>query len=133
VRGGSALLLHSVASYTTEETRSKPYALLVSLSSATGSATGFAIIDDGITRQKKSLDVTFTAQRDHVSGGTKGEYRSPQPLAEVSVLGVSSKPSSIKFNGTTTGGNWTYESGLQRLNVTGLDIALHSNWNLTWA
>ena len=127
------MLLHSMPSYTTEETRSKPYGLLVALSSATKSATGEAIIDDGISLQSPSLDINFTAEMGRVSGSVKTNgYKSEQPLSEVTVLGVPSKPSSVKLNGATVKSNWTYEMGLQRLNVTGLDIALHSAWQITW-
>ena len=68
-----------------------------------------------------------------VSGSVKTNgYKSEQPLSEVTVLGVPSKTSSVKLNGATVKSNWTYEMGLQRLNVTGLDIALHSAWQITW-
>lgn len=59
VCGGSILLLQSTPFYTNEETKTKPFALLVSLSVATGSA----IINDGISLSKSSLDVVFAASK----------------------------------------------------------------------
>ncbi|KZP09988.1 hypothetical protein FIBSPDRAFT_963462, partial [Athelia psychrophila] len=133
VRGGSVLLLHSTPSYTTEETKSKPFALLVFLSEATTSATGSAIIDDGISLSKSSLDVAFTASKGSVKGTVStSSYKSTQPLSNITVLGVSAKPSTVKVGGKAVKG-FTYESGLQRLNVTGLAIALHEPWQVTWA
>lgn len=133
VRGGSVLLLHSTPSYTTEETRNKPYSLLVSLSAATNSASGSAIIDDGISLSKASLDVAFTASKGQVKGSvSNSSYRSEQPLSAVTVLGVAAKPGQVKVGGRAVTG-WTYESGLQRLNVTGLTLALHQAWQITWA
>lgn len=133
IRGGSILLLHSTPSYTTEETRNKPYALLVALSEATGTATGTAIIDDGISLSTSSLDVAFTASKSSLKGSVStSSYNPKQPLSNITVLGISSKPNAIKLGGKDIK-VWTYESRLQRLNVTGLDILLHQPWQITWA
>lgn len=133
VRGGSALLLHSTPSYTTAETRNKPYALLVALSAATHTASGAAIIDDGVSLSTDSLDIAFAAGAGRVHGRvSSSSYRAAQPLAAVTVLGVRAQPGRVEVDGKAVKG-WTYESGLQRLNVTGLAVALHEAWDITWA
>ncbi|KZP31568.1 glycoside hydrolase family 31 protein [Athelia psychrophila] len=134
VRGGSVLLLHSTPSYTTEETKSHPFSLLVSLAKDTSSATGSVIIDDGISLSTGSLDIAFTAGKGEVKGrvSASSSYKSMQPLSNITVLGVSAKPRAVKVGGKAVEG-FTYESGLQRLNVTGLAIALDESWQVTWA
>ncbi|KAF7976546.1 hypothetical protein HWV62_6195 [Athelia sp. TMB] len=134
VRGGSVLLTHAKPSYTTEETRSKPFALLVSLSAATQSASGSAILDDGISLSASSLDLTFTASKSQLSSavGSGSAYRAEQPLEAVTILGVEAKPSAVKVGGKAVEG-WSYEGGLQRLNVTGLSVVLHDSWDIVWA
>lgn len=134
MKGGSILLLHSQPSYTTEESRSKPYGLLVSLSTATKSARGEAIIDDGVSLEKSSLDITFTANDGNVSGSVeRASYISSQPLSDITVLGVTEKPTAIKVNGGVIDDKkWTYESGVQRLNISDQDVALHKPWKITW-
>lgn len=126
------LLLHAKPSYTTEETRTKPFSLLVSLSTNTRSASGSAIVDDGISLSKDSLDLTFTASKTKLSSKISNSgYKSKQLLSAVTVLGVEEKPSEVKL-GEKDVKNWSYEGHLQRLNVTGLSVTLYESWDIIW-
>lgn len=106
----------------------------MSLSVATQSASGFAILDDGKSLSASSLDLTFTASKSQLSSavGSGSSYRAEQPLEAVTILGVEAEPSAVKLGGKAVE-RWSYEGGLQRLNVTGLSVALHEPWDIVWA
>ncbi|KZP29174.1 glycoside hydrolase family 31 protein [Athelia psychrophila] len=96
------------------------------------SATGSAIIQDGISLLTSSAHIASTANKGSVSGTVSiSGHTSEQPLSSITVLGVSAQPSAVNVGGKAATG-FTYESGLQRLNVTGLAIALHESRQVTW-
>ncbi|KZP02623.1 glycoside hydrolase family 31 protein [Athelia psychrophila] len=88
----AVLLLHSTPFYTTEETKPKPFALLVSISEVTTSAAGSGILDDGISLSTSSLDIAFTASKGSVKGAVRtSSYKSARPLSNITVLYIHSK------------------------------------------
>ncbi|KAF9472639.1 hypothetical protein BDN70DRAFT_844291 [Pholiota conissans] len=131
IRDGSAILLHAQPRYTIEETRQGPYSLLVSQTSQ-GLAHGSAYIDDGISFPPgPSRVLTFSATKNAVSGSVKGSFRVAQKLANITVLGVGARPSSVSFNGRKVG-NWTYAAPPAKLVVQGINADLNQPWSLQW-
>ncbi|EIM91809.1 uncharacterized protein STEHIDRAFT_151169 [Stereum hirsutum FP-91666 SS1] len=130
IRSGAAILLHSQPGYTTNETLQSPYSLLVTLSSD-GSASGSAYIDDGITMPTENSTVsnrtlTFSVNGGSLSIASQGDWQVSQKLDILTVLGVASQPTVVNVGGTNVSSGLTYESGVQRLNVTGLGLDLNA-------
>lgn len=62
-----------------------------------------------------------------MSIATQGDWDIAQKLDILTVLGVSSQPVVVNVDGTNlTASGFTYESGVQRLNVTGLGLDLNA-------
>ncbi|KAI0033893.1 glycosyl hydrolases family 31-domain-containing protein [Vararia minispora EC-137] len=130
IRDGAALLLHIQPGYTTNETRAAPYALLLALD-GTGAAFGNAYIDDGVSNPGvdgtiANRSLTFTVGNGTLSVRGAGEFKVLQPVARVTVLGVSTPPTNVSEN-------VTYEADLGRVNITGLALDLNEDTTLSWA
>ncbi|TFK33736.1 glycosyl hydrolases family 31-domain-containing protein [Crucibulum laeve] len=131
IRDGSAILLHAKPAYTIEETRQGPYSLLVSASSD-GKAFGTAYIDDGISNPPSASKVlTFSASKKQIEISAKGAFDVKQKLQDITVLGVSSKPSSVTLNGKKIT-SWTYTSGTTQLVATVSGANLNRPLTLKW-
>ncbi|KAF8510825.1 glycosyl hydrolases family 31-domain-containing protein [Hysterangium stoloniferum] len=131
IRDGSALLLHNKPGYTIEETRSGPYALLVSLSSS-GSAFGTAYIDDGISFPPgPSTMVMIRAAPGNVVLSGQGSFKIEQELSKITVLGIQQKPSRVELNGKTVQG-WQYLSAQDKLVVSSINANLNQHNTLSW-
>ncbi|KAJ9668457.1 hypothetical protein H2201_001505 [Coniosporium apollinis] len=136
VRGGSVLPLQEPG-YTTALGRRNPWGLLVALSKE-GTATGQLYIDDGESLvQNATLLVDFAAVGGALYASARGEFRDANPLANVTVMGLSSAPGNVTLNGHTlsSGVSFNQTSGL--LTVTGLrdatsEGAWSSDWVLRW-
>ncbi|KAI5451157.1 hypothetical protein NCC49_002033 [Naganishia albida] len=136
IRSGSIILIHRDTGYTLTETRESPFSLLVYLDS-NNYADGCTKIDDGISYPvTDQASLTFAAsatglkiQHDQV----KGNHQVDKPIAQMIILGVSAQPSSLKYNGQSLDGlTMTYDAGLQKLVIDGLDISLNEGGELSW-
>ncbi|KAF8587489.1 glycoside hydrolase family 31 protein [Ramaria rubella] len=131
IRDGAALLLHDKPAYTTEETRSGPYAILVSLS-AGGSAFGTAYIDDGISSPPgPSSTLIMEARSGEVVVTRSGSFNIAQQLATVTILGVTSKPPEVQVNGKTISG-WEYLAAQDKILIQNLAVNLNDRVTVTW-
>ncbi|KAF8587460.1 glycoside hydrolase family 31 protein [Ramaria rubella] len=131
IRDGAALLLHDQPAYTVEETRSGPYAILVSLS-AGGSAFGTAYIDDGISSPPgPSSTLTMEARSGEVVVTRSGSFNIAQQLATVTILGVTSKPREVQVNGKTISG-WEYLAAQDKVLLQNLAANLNDRVTVTW-
>lgn len=130
IRSGAAILLHSQPGYTTNETLQSPYSLLVSLSSD-GSASGSAYIDDGITLPTGNITVSnrtlaFSVGDGHLSITSQGDWQVAQKMDILTVLGVQTQPIVVSIGGVNLTSGFTYDSGVQRLNVTEMGVDLNA-------
>ncbi|KAL4788289.1 glycosyl hydrolases family 31-domain-containing protein [Aspergillus varians] len=134
VRGGSILPLQEPA-LTTRDARQTPWALLVALS-RDGTASGQLYLDDGESiHPDTTLDVEFAVFESRLKVSAQGDWKEASSLANVTVFGVSDKPSSVIFNGEQVPSDYNVSS--QVLFVTGLDQfttdgAWGRNWTLQW-
>ncbi|PCH40069.1 glycoside hydrolase family 31 protein [Wolfiporia cocos MD-104 SS10] len=132
VRDGSAILLHAQPAYTINETRSGPYALLVSLS-ANGSASGTAYIDDGETiPPTPNTTLTFIAADGLLNINSGGDFEVQQNLSTVTILGVTNQPESVGVKGVHDT-NWEYFPSQEELVLTDLGLNLNDDITIFWA
>ncbi|RAH85643.1 extracellular alpha-glucosidase aglu [Aspergillus japonicus CBS 114.51] len=135
VRGGSILPLQEPA-LTTREARKSPWSLLAALDSD-GVASGQLYLDDGVSVvPNTTLNVGFSASRSSLHVSAKGDWAEKNPLANVTVLGVKQRPSSVKLNGKQVS-KVQYNSTAHILHVGGLQDVTRSgawaeNWVLEW-
>jgi alpha-glucosidase len=137
VRGGSVVPMQEPA-LTTKEARGTPWSLLVALGGS-GTATGQLYLDDGESNAPDdTLDVTFSVKESSLSARAKGSWEALNPLATVTVLGVSTQPDAVKLNGIpvpASGVQYNATSrvlsvgGLQKLTRKG---AFSADWALKW-
>lgn len=134
IRGG-AVLPQQEPRYTTTESRNSPWSLIAALD-AHGSATGQIYIDDGEhIKQEHTLIVDLTASNGTLYATARGTYEDKNCLANVTVLGVQSKPSRVAFNGQEVTNGVNYNGTSQVLSVKGLDSsspAWAADWTLSW-
>jgi len=131
MRAGSAFLTYQDVKYTTKETRDGQYSMLVSLTDDE-TAKGDAYLDDGVSFNATSKDLTFNVSNSTLSTTAAGEYAINQTLGSVTILGVKSQPQNVTVMGSAAS-NFTYEEALQRLNVTALQGDLNNDFSLNWA
>ncbi|KAI9682323.1 MAG: hypothetical protein M1817_000377 [Caeruleum heppii] len=137
VRGGSVLPLQGPA-LTTRDARRNPWSLLVALGRR-GEASGMLYIDDGESLvPEATLEVKFTAQQRHLYANARGLFVDSNPLANVTVMGISSPVSEVLLNGQALASGWTYDDNSQLLSISNLrDVtsqgAWTSDWTLSWA
>ncbi|KAF8965499.1 glycosyl hydrolases family 31-domain-containing protein [Flammula alnicola] len=131
IRDGSAILVHAAPAYTIEETRKGPYSLLVSQSSQ-GLAHGTAYIDDGISNPPgPNRILSFTSTKNQVSIGVQGTFHLQQKLQDITVLGVSSIPTSLSLNGRKVA-KWTYAPHQGKLVALAVNADLNQPLSLKW-
>jgi alpha-glucosidase len=138
VRGGY-VLPKQAPGYTTTDSRKGAWSLLVALSQ-NGTAHGDLYLDDGYSVTPNATTIVKFS----VSGGTlstqvSGNFTDSNSLANVTVWGLSSQPSGVKFNGNDLpSGNVIWNSttlGLKVVglsNVTSVSSAWSGNWTLSW-
>ena len=137
IRGGS-ILPQQEALYTTTECRNSPWSLIAALDSS-GDATGQLYVDDGVSIVPEStLLVDLAASKGTLSAKVQGSYPDKNALANVTVLGVPSKPSSVTLNGKKIGSGVAYNSTSKVLSIKGLQSltgsgAWKADWTLKWA
>lgn len=138
VRDGAVLLLHAQPAYTTAETRSGPFELLVTLpTGGNGSAFGTAYIDDGESFPPgANTTLVFRASDGQLSSEPSGSFNITQKLTRITVLGVATSPSNVTLQGSALGnGSWTFEGGKGELVVSGesVEVDLNAPISLEWA
>lgn len=113
IRGGNIIPIQEPG-YTIAESRNNSFGLIVALDSK-GSASGKLYLDDGESQiVDSSLLVDFVASHNKLSYSPDGDYSAPQPLANITVLGVQNKPKSVKFGGKKV--HFTYENSTLLVN-----------------
>lgn len=136
VRGGS-ILPQQEALYTTAESRNSSWSLLCALD-ADGAATGVLYVDDGVSLvQSAILLVDMTASNGSLYASNRGTYADSNPLANVTIMGVQSGPSTVSLNGQDLSAGWNYNSSSKVLSVKGLASstpagAWAQGWTLSW-
>jgi len=134
IRDGSIFLLHSKPSYTITETSQGPYSLLVSLS-PTLHAFGTAYIDDGESYPPGShKTLTFTSTGGELRVSTNGSFHIDQKLELVTILGVPTRPRSVKvlvLGQEVKLSGWQYVSNLHKL-VIEVDIDFNESFLIKW-
>jgi len=137
IRGGSVLPMQ-VPGYTTYASRQNPWSLLVALSSQ-GTATGSLYIDDGESLvQNATLFVEFSVTNGRLYASVSGTWTDTNPLANVTVLGLSSQPANLTLNGNPVSSGVDFNSTSGALKVTGLNNATSggawsSDWVMEWS
>ena len=131
IRDGSALLLHSNPAYTTFETRSGPYSLLVS-QAADGRAFGTAYIDDGETiPPTPSRALQFHVSKGSLKVSNKGDFHISSKLDTVTILGTR-KPSKVLVGGKSVR-SFQYLPAQEKLVMNGLSVDLNKPVSVTWS
>lgn len=136
IRGG-AILPQQEALYTTAESRNSPWSLLCALDS-NGAAAGSLYLDDGesICPPSKLL-VDLKASAGSLSASVSGMYPDTNPLANITIMGVASQPSSVALNGREISAAMSYDGSSQVLSLRGLQsvapAAWAGDWTLTWS
>jgi alpha-glucosidase len=137
VRGGYVLPMQEPG-YTTTDSRKGAWAVTVALDGK-GSAKGSLYLDDGFSLEPNATTiVTFSAGNGALTADVDGDYTDTNPLANVTVWGLSQQPQSVKLNGqdlSTDSIAWNSTS--LALSVTGLNDltkagAWNGNWTLAW-
>ncbi|KAL6600692.1 glycosyl hydrolases family 31-domain-containing protein [Neocallimastix sp. 'constans'] len=128
IRGGQIIPTQG-PSLTVYENRNKPFELLVALDSEK-KAHGILYLDDGISY---NVDGKFNEIEYNVENGTltaKGSYNydEPQNLHEISILGVSSKPSTVTVNDADA----QFEFSNNELIIKNLDISMNDDFVVSW-
>lgn len=117
VRGGHVVPMQGPG-YTTAESRANAWSLLVALDKQ-GLATGSLYQDDGISESPATTStVRFSVRDSSLSVNQTGSYAITQPLANVTVLGLTERPTSIHFAGRDVASiDWEYDDVTLTLEV----------------
>lgn len=137
IRGGKILPMQEPA-LTTTASRASSWSLLVALGTA-GAASGDLYIDDGESvTPNATLYVQFSAANRTLYTSARGTYADNNTLANVTVLGVQTSPTSVSFNGADlSSGSWSWNGTNNALTVLSLGNlttsgAWASDWTLAW-
>jgi alpha-glucosidase len=136
VRGGSVLPMQQSA-MTTTAARKTPWSLLVGLSSS-GTASGELYLDDGQSLvPNATLFVRFEARQNALYASAQGLWNETNPLENVTVMGVGSKPGIVKLNGKAVeGASWNGTSKVllvQGLGNSTSGGAFARDWEISWS
>jgi alpha-glucosidase len=135
VRGGNILPMQEPG-YTTTESRKNPWALLVALNKE-GTASGSLYVDDGESiTPNATLFVEFSATNGTLYASATGTYPDTNPLANITILGVSAASKMVTLNGKSLSPG-TFNETTGSLSITGLQSATSggawkSDWTLSW-
>ena len=137
VRGG-AILPQQEALYTTAESKNSSWSLIAALD-ANGAATGQIYIDDGESLVPPSeLLVDLTVSNGSLYAASRGLYPDTNKLANITIMGVASQPSTVTLNGHAVTSGISYNSSSSCVSIKGLDSltpdgAWAQDWTLTWS
>jgi len=128
IRGGQIITTQG-PSLTVYENRNKPFELLVALD-AQGSATGRLYLDDGISYNVdgKFSEIEYAVENNTLTAKGSYNYEEPQVLHEISVLGVSSKPSKVTVNDADA----QFEFSNNELIIKNLDVSMNDDFVVSW-
>ncbi|KAK9458431.1 alpha-glucosidase [Dipodascopsis uninucleata] len=132
VRGGYIIPMQE-GGLTTVESRQSPWHLLVALDSK-GEATGTVYVDDGLSIEvDESLIVELSAKESTLIASPFGRYDVQQPLSAVTILGVSTRPSIVKFEGHSAKFSFANHTlTVYDLKTETKSGAFAKEWELTW-
>ena len=132
IRGGHVLPIQEPA-LTTRDSRRNPWGLLAALSPE-GTASGSLYVDDGESLvQNAILYVEFVALGNALYASPRGCYEDRNPLANVTVMGVSTSPENVTLNGMALDQGVSYNDSSQVLSVRGLnDLTAMGAWSEKW-
>jgi alpha-glucosidase len=137
VRGGYVLPMQEPG-YTTTDSRKGAWGVLVALDGE-GGASGSLYLDDGYSLQPNATTmVAFSAANGTLTASVVGNYSDTNPLANVTVWGLSQQPKTVQLNGKDLGADNAAWNGTNlALNVMKLNDltsrgAWSGNWTLTW-
>jgi len=133
IRGGYVLPLQT-PKYSTKETRSTEFSLIVALDES-GSAKGDLYLDDGesLNTQIYSL-IEYVASTFEKVGRLTGQglfnFKEPQVLDKVTVLGVNFKVNKVQVNGQSI----TFLQDITRgiVEFTGLGLSMNQEFSIEW-
>ncbi|KAI0475622.1 family 31 glycosyl hydrolase [Xylariaceae sp. FL0804] len=133
VRGGSVLPLQPRrGALTVAGARQQPWALLAALDGQ-GAARGRLYLDDGESvapNATREVDLAVSTGRLRANG--TGAYRDGLPLADVTVMGVASRPGVVAVDGRAVA-SFAYDEAGALLRVTGLEnLTAHGVWSRDW-
>lgn len=137
VRGGSVLPMQQPAQVT-RDVRNSPWSLLIALSNEK-MASGQLYVDDGESLiPNATLYIEFAAAGSNLCATSRGSWKDHNPLANVTVLGVSSMPTVVTFKDKRVPADCIfYNSSTKVLVVSKLqdftqEGAWTENWTLEW-
>jgi alpha-glucosidase len=88
-------------------------------------------LDDGVSDPPgPSTTVTVHATKNTVKISSAGTFRVLQKLAEVTILGITTKPAMISVSGKAT--TFTYASAQQKVVVSKLSVDLNKCTTIEW-
>ncbi|ORX87591.1 hypothetical protein BCR32DRAFT_227910 [Anaeromyces robustus] len=128
IRGGHIIPTQG-PSLTVYENRNKPFELLIALD-ANKKATGRLYLDDGISIDVngKFNEIEYTVENGTLTAKGKYNYDEAQKLHEITVLGVSSKPSKVIANGKEV----SFEYLKNELIIKNLSISMNADFTVSW-
>lgn len=135
IRGGRVLPIQQPG-YTTADSRKGEWYLVAALD-LNGQATGELYVDDGESVKSPSKNLKFSVANGKLVSDVSGEFNIGQDLAEVTVLGVATRPKTVKWNGNVT--HFYYNEDVQSLKIFNIDgntkghSALNENLGIEWA
>ena len=138
VRGGSVLPMQPLQdALTVRDTQKHDWTLLVALD-GNEEANGSLYLDDGESiDHDATLEVCLTVSKGCLCATPMGSFKNTNPLANVTVMGLGSAPSSVQLNGVAIDSS-NYLSSAKVLEVSGLDSmtadgAWTAAWRLCWS
>ncbi|VEU22377.1 DEKNAAC103506 [Brettanomyces naardenensis] len=122
IRGGSILPTQEPG-YTVAESRNNSFGLIVALG-LDGSASGNLYLDDGESlKVSEATFVDFVAENNTLTAAPRGNYAIEQALANITILGVDSEPSTVLFGNSSAKFQYTnstvFITGLEELTGDG--------------
>lgn len=135
IRGGIILPLQQPG-YTTSESRTNPWSLLVALDS-NDSAAGELYLDDGESIEPEEiLNVDFTLNGTSLIVTARGNYVDMNALENVTIMGINYSPTRLLVDGIAIG-SISYNTSTKIARITGLQEftstgAWRKDWTMTW-
>jgi len=128
IRGGQIITTQG-PSLTIYENRNKPFEIIVALD-ANKKAIGRLYIDDGSSLDIKGQfsEIEYVAENNTFTAKGTYNYSEPQNLHEISVLGVSYRPSKVTVNG----GDVQFDFNNNELIIKNLDVSMNDDFIVSW-
>lgn len=137
VRGGSVLPMQQPAQVT-RDVRNSPWSLLIALSNDKMASGQLYVDNGGSLILNATLYIDFAASGSNLGATSRGSWKDHNPLANVTVLGVSSMPTVVTFKDKRVPVDRIfYNSSTEVLVVSKLqdftqEGAWSENWTLEW-